>query len=162
MDVAIQVSLKTNMPLVIAGIVPNEHGAQEYFETKVKPHIDNKQIKFIGAINDFQKQILLSRAIALLFPIRWNEPFGMVMIEALSCGTPVIAANVAAVPEIIEDGVTGFLCNPNPNMITSFVDAVNQIDIIDRRICRERCTERFDSKLAAKNIVKVLEEIKTK
>ena len=99
--------------------------------------IDDINIKFIGAVNDIQKQTLLSNAIALLFPIRWNEPFGMVMIEALACGTPVIATRRASVPEIIEDGITGFHCDPKSEIIKLFVDAVNKIDIIDRRVCRK-------------------------
>lgn len=100
---AIMVSQKSGVPLVIAGNVEPEH--QEYFDTKVKPFVDGNLIRYIGPVNDVQKQKLLGGAKAFLMPIKWEEPFGIVMIEAMACGAPVLAFRRGSVPEVVTKGV---------------------------------------------------------
>ena len=98
------------MKLKIAAKVDNAD--KEYYDSKIKPLIQgNPDVEFIGEINDTQKPEFLSGAHALMFPIDWPEPFGLVMIECMACGTPVIAFNCGSVPEVIDDGVTGFIVN---------------------------------------------------
>jgi glycosyltransferase involved in cell wall biosynthesis len=106
---AIEVARKTGLPLKIAGEV--QPMFRDYFETRIKPHIDGKFIQYLGQADLSMKNKLLGNARALLFPIQWNEPFGLVMVEAMACGTPVLALPGGAVEEVVEDGVSGFLCN---------------------------------------------------
>jgi glycosyltransferase involved in cell wall biosynthesis len=109
---AIEIAKRVGMPLKIAGEV--QPIFRDYFEAKIKPHIDGKNIEFVGEANHALKNELLSRATALLFPIEWNEPFGLVMIESMACGTPVIAFPGGAVTEIVKNGVSGRICcNPD-------------------------------------------------
>ncbi|WP_276684418.1 glycosyltransferase [Duncaniella muris] len=103
---AIMVAKKSNTPLIIAGNIEPEH--QEYFDTKVKPYIDGEFIRYIGPVDDQQKQSLLEGAKAFLMPIKWEEPFGIVMVEAMACGAPVLAFRRGSVPEIVVDG-TGMI-----------------------------------------------------
>ena len=105
---AIQVARQAGIPLKIAGEVqPIFRG---YFETEVKPHLDGKFIEYIGEADLQVKNELLGNALAMLFPIQWDEPFGLVMLEAMACGTPVLAFPGGSVPEVIENGVSGFIC----------------------------------------------------
>ena len=106
------------MRLKIAAKVDNAD--KEYYDTEIKPLIPGNQIvEFIGEINDQQKPAFLSGAHALLFPIDWPEPFGLVMIEAMACGTPVIAFSCGSVPEVIDDGVTGFIVNDDDEAVAA-------------------------------------------
>ncbi|HET9742372.1 MAG TPA: glycosyltransferase family 4 protein [Terriglobales bacterium] len=107
-DLAIEVAKKTGIPLKIAGEV--QPLFKDYYESKVKPHIDGKFIEYIGEANLEEKNELLGNSMAMLFPIQWNEPFGLVMIEAMACGTPVIALRGGSVPEVVRDGVSGCVC----------------------------------------------------
>lgn len=111
---AIQVSKQTGKRLVIAATI--DASDQEYFETTVKPEIDGKQITYIGEIEQKDKINYLRNAYALMFPISWEEPFGLVMTEAMACGTPVIAYCRGSVPEIVQDGVTGYIVNPDSDV----------------------------------------------
>jgi glycosyltransferase involved in cell wall biosynthesis len=104
---AIEAARLAGRPLVLAGIV--QPGQRAFFEREVAPHVDGKAVRFVGEVTGARKRSLFSRASALLMPIRWEEPFGMVMIEALAGGTPVIAFDEGAVPELIVDGETGFI-----------------------------------------------------
>jgi glycosyltransferase involved in cell wall biosynthesis len=106
--IAIEVAKKSGIPLTIAGEVQPMY--QEYFDTKIKPQVDGKFIQYIGEVDRVAKNELLSKARALLFPIQWNEPFGLVMIEAMVCGTPVLAFEGGSVPEVVRDGVSGWIC----------------------------------------------------
>jgi len=142
-DIAIDVALRTNRKLIIAGNIPHEARHQQYFEEKIKPQIDGKQIIYIGAVNNTQKNELLGNAAALLMPVTWDEPFGIVMTEALACGTPVIGFARGAVPEVITNNVNGFVCTNTDKM----VDAVNNISAIDRNTCRKIAEEKFSSGL---------------
>lgn len=140
---AIQVARRSGRRLVIAGnrSTAKEQGA--YFDREIAPLCDGNDITYIGPVTDLQKNILLGRAAALLFPIEWGEPFGIVMVEALACGTPVIALNHGAVREVIEDGVTGFVCDSLPEM----VEAVRRIPTLQRLRCRRSYELRFSDRV---------------
>ena len=106
---AIEVARQTGVPLKIAGEVQPLY--REYFDSQIKPHLDGKLVEYIGEADLEAKNELLGNARALLFPIQWDEPFGLVMIEAMACGTPVLALKGGSVPEIVCDGVSGYICN---------------------------------------------------
>jgi glycosyltransferase involved in cell wall biosynthesis len=132
------------MPLRIAAKIPRAETA--YFKKCLEPQIDGEDVRLIGEVNDATKQPFLAQAAALLFPIDWPEPFGLVMIEAMACGTPVIAYRSGSVPEVIDDGVTGFIVESEEEA----VDAVNQLAQLDRRRVRERFEERFSARRMAR------------
>lgn len=134
---AIEIARQAGMALVIAGNVPPEH--YSWFETNVLPHVDGERVTYVGPVNDAQKNELLGRARALLMPILWDEPFGIVMAEAMACGTPVLGLARGAVPEVIEHGVTGFVSED----VDGLVGAVAQLDEIDRAACRVRVERLF-------------------
>lgn len=138
---AIEVARRTGRRLVIAGNRPPVNGAREYFEHEIEPHLDGDRIQYLGPVTDEQKDELLGRAAALLFPIEWEEPFGIVMAESMACGTPVVAFPRGAVPEVIKDGINGFTCDSLDEM----VHAVNRLSMIDRRQCRSYCEEHFSA-----------------
>jgi glycosyltransferase involved in cell wall biosynthesis len=158
-DVAIQAAKLSGRRLVIAGNISREEGGEQFFREQVEPHLDGEQIRWIGPVNDHQKQILLGDAEALLFPIRWNEPFGIVMVEALACGTPVIATRRASTPEVIEDGRTGFLCNPEEQSAEAFAKAVDQLSSLSRQDCRRAAQQHFDVRVVAAQVLYVLERL---
>ena len=106
-EAAIRIARAAKMPLRIAAKVPR--GERNYFKEKLEPQIDGEQVQLTGEVNDETKRQFLADAAALLFPIDWPEPFGLVMIEAMACGTPVIAFKSGSVPEVIDDGITGFV-----------------------------------------------------
>lgn len=138
---AIAIAKATNHCLIIAGNISPLAEEKAYFDNEIKPHIDGEQIFYIGTVNDEQKNQYLGKAKALLFPIEWNEPFGIVMIEAMACGTPVIGFKYGSVTEVIEDGITGYKVENFDQMLV----AVNQVDLIDRKTCRTEAQRRFDS-----------------
>ncbi len=123
----------------IAAKIPRAETA--YFKKDLEPQIDCEEVRFIGEVNDATKQPFLAQATALLFPIDWPEPFCLVMIEAMACGTPIIAYRSGSVPEVIDHGVTGFIVESEEEA----VDAVNQLARSDRRKVRERFEERFSA-----------------
>jgi glycosyltransferase involved in cell wall biosynthesis len=137
---AIKVARRSGRPLVVAGNVPDEE--QQYFRERVKPHIDGHDIQYVGPVNDAEKNELLGRAAAFLMPIQWEEPFGIVMAEAMACGTPVIGTRRGAVPEVVEPGVTGFVGDTTDDL----VEAVGRIGELDRRATRERCERLFSAR----------------
>jgi glycosyltransferase involved in cell wall biosynthesis len=138
--VAIEVARKLGRPLRIAGNVSDETGGRQFFETHVRPQLGDG-IEWIGAVDDDAKAPFLRNAAALLVPIQWEEPFGLVVAEALACGTPVLAMHRGSMPELIRHGVTGFLCRSTDEM----VDAAARVGEIDRRACREDCERRFSA-----------------
>ncbi len=140
-DRAIEVALKSGVPLKIAAKV--DAVDREYFAAVIKPRIKPPMIEYIGEIDDVQKSEFLGGALALLFTIDWPEPFGLAMIEALACGTPVIARPCGSVPEVIRPNVTGFLARE----IDELVAAVGRIDSISREQCRREFEERFTSEV---------------
>jgi glycosyltransferase involved in cell wall biosynthesis len=139
--IAVEIARRTNMPLVIAGNVPAEHRA--WFDAAIAPNIDGKRVTYVGPVDDPAKNALLGRARALLMPILWEEPFGIVMVEAMACGTPVLGFARGAVPEVVEHGVTGFVVNDVDDMVAS----VDRLGEISRTACRDR-VERFFSETA--------------
>src|SRR3989344_927904 len=131
---AIAVAKELDLKLILAGKIRD----QDYFE-ELKKDIDGEQIKWVGEISFAEKLKLYQNAKAFIFPINWEEPFGLVMIEAMSCGTPVVAFNRGAVTEVVRDGLTGYVVDNHSQM----VEAVRKIDSIDRRACRRYVEENF-------------------
>ena len=128
---AIEVARRSGLPLVIAGNVPPEH--QGWFDAHIAPHLDD-HIRYVGPVDDERKAELLGRARALLMPILWDEPFGIVMAEAMACGTPVLGFRRGAVPEVVEQGVSGLVVDD----LDQLVAAVPQLAGLNRRACRSR------------------------
>lgn len=126
-----------------------------FYEDEVRPLFDRSNVDFIGEITEKEKGPFLSGAIALIFPICWQEPFGLVMIEAMACGCPVIAFRQGSVPEIIEDGVTGFVVDTERQAI----EALQHIHELDRRLIRQRFEERFTATAMAQKYVSVYERV---
>jgi glycosyltransferase involved in cell wall biosynthesis len=129
---AIEIARRTGRRLVIAGNIPSEKRA--WVEAHVLPHVDGDQVRYIGPVDDKQKNALLGEAAALLMPILWEEPFGIVMAEAMACGTPVLGLARGAVPEVVEHDVTGFV----ERDIDGLVAAVDRLPSLDRSACRAR------------------------
>ena len=136
-DRAIMIAKRAGMKLKIAAKV--DPVDQKYFESQIKPLLDDPLIEFVGEIGDEDKAEFLGNAYALLFPIDWPEPFGLVMIEAMSCGTPVIAYRRGSVPEVIEHGLTGLIVENEDEAVT----AVRRARMLDRMWVRQRFEERF-------------------
>jgi glycosyltransferase involved in cell wall biosynthesis len=135
---AIEVARRTGVSLVIAGNIEPQH--QAYFDARIKPQLCDA-IRFVGPVDDRSKNTLLGGARAFLMPIQWDEPFGIVMIEAMACGTPVIALDRGAAREVIDHGRTGFVCGS----IEDMVDAVARAPELDRRACRREVSLRFSA-----------------
>lgn len=149
---AIQIAKKLNKKLIMAAAIPEwDRG---YFEEKVKPHINNENIIFLGEINDKEKNKLLGGAQALLAPIQWDEPFGLVFAEALACGTPIIALNRGSVSEIVVDGKTGIIANSIDDIYKRF----EEIKLINRVDCRSHAENNFSSGLMADNYLKIFNQ----
>src|SRR5205823_5930471 len=127
---AIEAARKADVPLLLAGKM-REPWERDYFEARVAPYLSD-EIQYLGEVGHERKLELLAGARALLFPIRWNEPFGLVMLEALACGTPVLAFPEGAAPEVVDHGRTGFLCRDE----TEMAEAVGQLGELDRAACR--------------------------
>jgi glycosyltransferase involved in cell wall biosynthesis len=134
---AIDVAERLGIPLIVAGIVQD----QRYFDEQVAPRIDGDAVRFIGAVGSAERSEILGGALALLHLIGFDEPFGYSVIEAMACGTPVIAFRRGSMPELIEDGLTGFLVDD----IDGAVAAVRQARVVERVEIRERAVARFGS-----------------
>ena len=137
---AIEIARRADASLIIAGNVPDAHLA--WFEAHVAPHIDGHQVRYLGPVDNTQKSELLGSARALLMPIVWDEPFGIVMAEAMACGAPVLGLGRGAVPEVVEDGVTGFV---RPD-IDGLVEAAGRLGEIDRTACRARVERHYSDR----------------
>lgn len=134
---AIEIAKKSGWRLKMAGKV--DVVDVEYFEREIKPHIDGEQIQYLGEANHDQKNALMGGAVATLFPITWREPFGLVMVESMAAGTPVIAMKLGSTQEVINHGKTGFLCNN----VDEFVSAIDRVSELSRAACREYVSNRF-------------------
>ena len=148
-DRAIEIAKRAGVKLKIAAKVDKVD--QSYFEEMIRPLIQGPDIEYVGEINDSEKQAFLGGASALLFPIDWPEPFGLVQIEAMACGTPVIAWRRGSVPEIIEDGVTGYIVEG----IEQAVDAVHNMHSLSRESVRNRFEQQFTIERVARDYVRV-------
>jgi glycosyltransferase involved in cell wall biosynthesis len=140
---AIAAARAVDVPLVLAGVI--QRGQQAFFDREVAPHIDGTRVRFVGEVGGRAKQSLFASARGLLVPIRWDEPFGMVMVEALACGTPVIAFAQGAARELVLDGRTGFLVENERAM----ADAVGHLPRIDPRDCRDWVKQHCDGEVVA-------------
>lgn len=138
-DIAIQVAKRAGIPLKIVGPARDEPGNEAYYREKIAPFL-GPDCTHLGEVTDEEKLRVLSGAAAMIFPMRWKEPMGLVMIESLACGTPVIVSNRASAPELVSHGRTGYLCD----QFEDFVAAVNAVAKIDRRECRRDAELRFD------------------
>lgn len=152
-DRAIEIARRTGMKLKLAAKV--DHADAEYFRSTIEPMIDGTQIEFIGEINESSKREFLGQASGLLFPIDWPEPFGLVMIEAMACGTPVLAFRCGSVPEIVEDGKTGYIVES----VDAAVDAVPRLLALDRAAVRSRFEQRFSSAAMAREYVRIYKHL---
>src|SRR5580698_3690166 len=144
-DRAIRIAQHCGIPLKVAAKV--DRADKDYYDEQIKPLLRSGNVEFIGEINDTQKSDFLSGAIALLVPIDWPEPFGLVMIEAMACGTPVIAFNRGSVPEIVEHGVTGFIVEDEAQAVA----AVDRVGRLSRGMVRRRFEIRFSAERMAED-----------
>jgi glycosyltransferase involved in cell wall biosynthesis len=152
-DAAIRVACRAGVPLRIAAKVDKID--REYFETTIRPLLDHPLIEFIGEVDEEGKHALLRHALALIFPIDWPEPFGLVMIEALACGTPVIARPRGSVPEVLREGVTGLLCETEDEMVA----AVQHVAKLNRAHCRREFERRFTATVMARRYLNIYQTL---
>mgnify|MGYP001157859971 FL=1 len=152
-DRAIMIARQAGLPLKIAAKV--DAADHEYFERTIRPMLDHPLVEFVGEIGDGDKAEFLGNARALLFPIDWPEPFGLVMIEAMACGTPVIAWRQGSVPEVIDDGVTGFIVDD----LDQAVAAAKKADTLDRRQVRAVFDRRFTASAMAENYLRLYRQL---
>jgi glycosyltransferase involved in cell wall biosynthesis len=154
-DHAIEIARRVGLPLKIAAKV--DRVDQDYFDEVIRPLLRDPLVEYVGEIGERDKAAFLGGARGLLFPIDWPEPFGLVMIEAMACGTPVIAYRRGSVPEVIEDGLTGFLVHD----VASAADAVAKLDRLDRRAVRARFEQRFTAARMADDYVSAYRALRT-
>lgn len=152
-DRAIEIARRVSMPLKIAAKV--DRADRRYFKRDIEPLLTQSHVEWVGEISDQQKNEFLGKAYALLFPIDWPEPFGLVMIESMACGTPVIAYDCGSVPEVMEDGVTGFIVRD----LDEAVKGVNRIRDLSRSRCREVFERRFAAERMASDYVDVYQRL---
>lgn len=153
---AIEAAKKAGVPIVLAGTI-DQHMQEsvDYFEQVIKPHLNHQQVKYIGPVDMEQKLDLLSRARGLLNPIQWEEPFGMVMIEAMAVGCPVIAFARGAAPEIVADGRSGFLVHD----VNEMAHCISRIDELDRMVVHAHAEHNFTAQAMAEKYTKVYKKI---
>jgi glycosyltransferase involved in cell wall biosynthesis len=161
-DTAIRVARRVGMPLKIAAREPlsiegdpNTDADRAYYDDVIKPLLAEPGVEFIGEVGGRDKDRFLGEAAALLFPIRWPEPFGLVMIEALACGTPVVATRHGSVPEVLEHGITGFIAATEDDLVTG----IERIDELDRLACRANAELRFSAGAMAEQYLKIYGEL---
>ena len=152
-DEAIRIAMRAGLPLKIAAKVDKVD--VDYYENIIKPMIRAPHVEYIGEIADHEKSDFLSGAVALLLPIAWPEPFGLVMIEAMACGTPIIAYNAGSVPEIVEPGLTGFIVDGE----AAAVGAIEKATRLSRQEIRRRFEERFTARRMAQDYLDVYDEL---
>jgi glycosyltransferase involved in cell wall biosynthesis len=152
-EAAIRIARAAGIPLRIAAKLPR--GERGYFKETLEPQIDGKHVQLTGEVNDKTKEQFLAGAAALLFPIDWPEPFGLVMIEAMACGTPVIAFRSGSVPEVIDHGVTGFIVENEDDAVA----AIRRLAEVDRRTVRARFEARFSATRMAQDYVRNYETL---
>ncbi|HEY1266255.1 MAG TPA: glycosyltransferase family 4 protein [Candidatus Binatia bacterium] len=154
-DRAIEIAKRSGIPLKIAAKIENTE--LDYYKSEVEPLLDDPLIEYIGEIDEEQKQDFFCNAYAQVFPIDWPEPFGLVMIEAMACGTPTIAFRCGSVPEIIDDGVTGFIVDS----VEEAVESLKRVAALDRENCRRTFQKRFSAERMLKDYVKIYGRIQS-
>jgi glycosyltransferase involved in cell wall biosynthesis len=152
-DRAIQIASAVRMPLKIAAKV--DRSDREYYETEIKPLLNNPYVEFVGEITEREKADFLGNAYASVFPIDWPEPFGLTMIEAMACGTPTIAFNCGSVPEVIREGVSGYIVRN----VEEAIRAVERVADLDRAACRQDFEKRFTASRMAEDYVKLYQAL---
>jgi len=152
-DRAIEIAKRTGIPLKVAAKV--DPVDKDYFDREIEPLLRNSAVNYVGEISDEEKDQFLGNAYALLFPIDWPEPFGLVMIEAMACGTPVIAYDGGAVSEVIEEGRTGFIVKG----LEDATEAVRRVPELSRAYCREVFEKRFTAVRMASNYLQMYEHV---
>src|SRR5262245_41084976 len=150
---AVAAARRIGRKLILAGNVPEEHRA--WFEAHIAPHIDGDRIRYVGPVDDTQKSTLLGGASALLMPVLWEEPFGIVMAEAMACGTPVIGFRCGSVPEVVADGQTGFVVDT----IEELVVAIDRLSSIARAACRARVEKLYSDAAVTEGYLRVYEQL---
>ena len=150
---AIEIAKRTGMLLKMAAKVDKVD--EEYFASRIKPLLDDPLIEFVGEIDESEKDRFLGEAAVVLFPVEWPEPFGLVMIEAMACGTPVVAFARGSVREVIADGVSGFVVEN----VDEAVDAVQRALVLPRRLCRASFEQRFTARRMADEYLTIYEKL---
>jgi glycosyltransferase involved in cell wall biosynthesis len=152
-DRAIEIAARAGMTVRIAAKV--DAVDQDYFRTRIEPLLSQPHVEYIGEISEQEKAEFLGNAQALLFPIDWPEPFGLVMIEAMSCGTPCIAWRTGSVPEVVDHGVTGWIVDSTADA----AEAVHQLHLLDRRAVRARFEQRFSAERMARSYLQIYRKL---
>jgi len=152
-DRAIEIATRLDMPIKIAAKI--DAADKQYFDSHIRQLLDHPLVEYVGEVGEREKGEFLGNAYALLFPIDWPEPFGLVMIEAIACGTPIIAYRLGSVPELVDEGTTGFIVNG----IDEAVGAVRRIGSLDRSICRRVFEERFSARRMASEYVAIYKNV---
>lgn len=160
LDRAIAAAISAEVPLKIAARLPlsDRLGGEidrDYYESAIRPYLDHPLVEYVGELGDREKEGFLQDALALIFPIDWPEPFGLVQIEALACGTPILARPLGSVPEIVEPGVTGYLCDTTEE----FVEAIRSAEQLDRKECRASFEQRFTTGVMAAGYERVYKQV---
>ena len=151
---AIAIARESGRRLVLAGNHATDGPEAAYFQQEIAPHVDGDRITYVGAVDDEAKNRLLGSAAALLFPIEWKEAFGIVMAEAMACGTPVIAFPCGSVPEVVVDGVNGFVCDD----VASAAAAVSRLSALDRAGVRADCERRFSDRVLVDRMLSIMSD----
>lgn len=151
---AIQVARAAGLPIVLAG-APQDGSERRYFDDEVRPLLGLDGVTYVGEVSQERKVDLLRRAAALLFPIRWDEHFGLVMIEAMACGTPVVALRRGSVPEVVDDGLTGFVRDTEEELVS----ALGRVAELDRRLIERETRARFGARRMTDDYVRVYQEL---
>jgi glycosyltransferase involved in cell wall biosynthesis len=153
LEKAIEIAKRIGIKIKVAAKI--DKADQEYYEQHIAKLFDEPFVEYVGEVNEEEKQKFLGNALAMLFPINWPEPFGLVMIESIAVGTPVIAFKAGSVPEVIDDGVTGFVVSN----VDEAVKALSNLDKLSRKKIREVFEKRFTADIMAKNYIKVYEKV---
>ena len=148
---AIEIAKSVNIKLIIAGPVQGK----EYFSKYVEPHLNQQHVEFVGMVGPEQRNTLLGNALALLHPIQFDEPFGLTVVESMACGTPVIAFNRGSMPELIEDGLNGFLVDD----VAGAAEAVGQLNQINRYACRKHVESNFSAELMVQGYLSAYQQL---
>jgi glycosyltransferase involved in cell wall biosynthesis len=153
---AIAAARAAGRKLILAGNVPLQH--RDWFEAQIAPHIDGDRVRYIGPVDDARKSVLLGGACALLMPVLWEEPFGIVMAEAMACGTPVIGFGRGAVPEVVADGETGFVVDTVAEMAL----AIGRIPALSRSACRARVEKLYSDRVVTECYLRLYTDLRSR